>query len=112
VREIRTLRSFGGRRLRHDGGASSYQLTPTPDANTFSYTDDFTVTTKKGVVKTHNVGIFDVATGLFSEIARIDPNASTGNFAGATGVLYINGTSADGGATFQAEIPGEICFVD
>jgi transcriptional regulator with GAF, ATPase, and Fis domain len=26
VREIRTLRSFGGRRLCHDGGASSYQL--------------------------------------------------------------------------------------
>jgi len=26
VREIRTLRSFGGRRLRRDGGASSYQL--------------------------------------------------------------------------------------
>jgi len=26
VREIRTLRSFGGRRLRLDGGASSYQL--------------------------------------------------------------------------------------
>ncbi|NTU82293.1 MAG: hypothetical protein HGA45_23425 [Chloroflexales bacterium] len=84
-------------------------LTATPDANTFSYTDDFTVTTNKGVLKTHNIGIFDVGLGLFSEIARIDPNASTGAFAGATGVLYINGTTTDGGATFQAEITGEIC---
>jgi hypothetical protein len=40
---------------------------------------------------TQNVGIFDVATGVFSAIGRIDPDASTGDFAGATGVLYING---------------------
>jgi len=87
-------------------------FTPTPDPNTFSFTDDLTVTTGKGVLKTHNVGIFDVATGLFSAINRIDPNASTGGFAGATGVLYINGKTTDGGATFQAEITGEICFAD
>jgi hypothetical protein len=77
--------------------------------NTISLTDDFTVTTNQGVLKTHNVGIFDVVLGLFSEIARIDPNASTGASAGATGVLYINGTTDDSGATFQAEITGEIC---
>jgi hypothetical protein len=53
-----------------------------------------------------------VATGLFSEIARIDSNASTEDFAGATGALYINGKTADGGATFQAEITGEICFAN
>jgi len=87
-------------------------FTPTPDPNTFSFTDDLTVTTNKGVLKTHNVGIFDVATGLFSAINRIDPNASTGDFAGATGVLYINGKTTDGGATFQAEITGEICFAN
>jgi LysM repeat protein len=87
-------------------------FTPTPDANTFSFTEDLTLTTHKGVLKTHNVGIFDVATGVFSAINRIDPNTSTGDFAGATGVLYINGKTADGGATFQAEITGEICFAD
>ena len=87
-------------------------LTPTPDPNTFSYTDDFTVTTNRGVLKTRNIGVFDVATGLFSEIARIDPNTSTGDFAGATGVLYVNGKTTDGGATFQAEITGEICFAN
>ncbi len=87
-------------------------FTPTPDPNTFSFTDDLTVTTDKGVLKTHNVSIYDVATGVFSAIARIDPNASTGDFAGATGVLYINGKTVDGGATFQAEITGEICFAN
>ena len=87
-------------------------FTPTPDPNTFSFTDNLTLTTNKGVLVTHNVGIFDVATGLFSAINRIDPNASTGDFAGATGVLYVNGKTTDGGATFQAEITGEICFAN
>ncbi len=84
-------------------------LTPTPDPSTFSYTDDYAVTSSKGVLKARNVGLFEVAAGLFSEIARIDPSTSTGRFAGATGVLYINGTTPDGGATFEAEITGEVC---
>lgn len=90
-------------------------FTPTPDLNTFSFTDDLTVTTSirpGGALKTHNVGVFDLATGLFSAINRIDPTASTGGFAGATGVLYINGKTTDGGATFQAEITGEICYAN
>jgi hypothetical protein len=87
-------------------------FTPTPDPTTFSFTDNLTVTTDKGVLKTHNVAIFDVANGVFSAIDRIDPNAGTGDFAGATGVLYINGRTADGGATIQAEITGEICFAN
>ena len=87
-------------------------FTPTPDPTTFSFTDDLTLTTDKGVLKTHNVAIFDVARGAFSAIDRIDPNASTGNFAGATGVLYVNGKTPDGGATIQAEITGEICFAN
>lgn len=85
-------------------------FTSTPDPGTFSFTDNLALTTNKGVLRTHNVGIFDIANGLISAINRIDPNASTGDFAGATGVLYINGKTTDGGATFQAEISGEPCF--
>ncbi len=87
-------------------------FTATPDATTFSFTDDLTITTDKGVLKTHNVVIFDVARGVFTAIDRIDPNISTGSFAGATGVLYLNGRTPDGGATIQAEITGEICSAD
>ncbi len=90
-------------------------FTPTPDATTFSFTDDLTITTgvrPRGVLKTHNVGIFDVARGVFSAINRIDPNTSTGQFVGATGVLYVNGKTPDGGATIQAEITGEVCFAN
>lgn len=83
---------------------------PTPDPTTFSFTDDLTITTDEGVLKTHNVAIFDVAQGVFSAIDRIDPNASGGAFAGATGVLFINGSTLDGGATIQAQITGEVCL--
>lgn len=83
---------------------------PTPDPTTVSYTTDFTVTTNRGVLNTHNVGIFDFTTGLFSEIARIDPNSSTGVFARATGSLFTSGKTTDGGATFRSKITGEICL--
>lgn len=82
---------------------------PTADLNTFSFTDNLTLTTHKGILQTHNVTTFDLATGLFTAIARIDPSGGTEDFAGATGVLYINGRTSDGGATFSGEITGEIC---
>lgn len=81
----------------------------TPDPTTFSFTEDLTITTHRGTVVTHNVAIFDVARGVFTAIDRIDPGLSTGNFAGATGVLYVNGRTPDGGATVQAEIVGSVC---
>jgi hypothetical protein len=85
---------------------------PTPDPNTVSFTaDDYTLTTNRGVLKAHNVYIFDFARGLATALYRIDPNTSTGVFAGATGVLYVNGKSIDVG-TVQADITGEICFAD
>lgn len=87
-------------------------LVATPNPAAFSYTDDFSITTDRGVLKAHNVGLFVVSNGLFSEIAVIDSGTSTGNFAAATGSLYITGKTSDGGATFQAEITGEICFSD
>ena len=83
---------------------------PTPDPTTISYTTDFTVTTNRGVLKTHNAGIFEVDTGTFSEIARIDPSASSGIFAGATGVLFTSGKTTDGAATFESRITGQICL--
>jgi len=86
--------------------------TPTSDPTSSYFTDDLTLTTNKGVLHTHNVTLFEFVRGVFTAFARIDPNTSTGNFAGATGVLYISGQTADGGATFQGEITGSMCFAD
>ena len=86
-------------------------FTSTADPNTVSFTDDLTLTTNGGVLQTHNVTIFDAVNLVYSAIVRIDPNTSTGDFAGATGVLYINGNTTDG-VTFQGDITGEICFAN
>ena len=85
-------------------------FTPTPDPNTFSFTDDFTLTTRKGVLVSHNVTLLDMANGLVTAIGQIDSSASTGEFAGASGVVFINGTTEDGGATIQTRLTGEVCF--
>lgn len=85
---------------------------PTPDPTTFSFTDDLTLTTEEGVLITHNVAIFDVARGVFGAINQIDADNSKGIFEGATGVLYINGSTPDGGATIRAQITGEVCYAD
>jgi len=85
---------------------------PTADPFTYSFTDNFTLTTDEGILRTHNVSMFDTANGVSTAIARIDPQASEGAFAGATGVLFLNGraTNAEGG--FQAAITGEICYAE
>ena len=89
-------------------------FTPTPDSTTYSFTDDLTIESSetKGILKTHNVGIFDKATGLFTAINRIDPKGGEGIFEGATGFLYINGRTYDGGETFYAEVTGEVCYAN
>jgi hypothetical protein len=81
----------------------------TPDPTTVSFTADSTFTTNRGVLTTHNVYIFDFARGVATALYRIDPNASTGIFAGAAGVLYVNGKET-GPGTVEGNITGEICF--
>jgi hypothetical protein len=84
---------------------------PGPTPTTVSFTADYTITTNGGVLKTHSVYIYDFARLLATAISQIDPDTSTGVFTRATGVLYFNAKSTDGGATVQSKITGEICFV-
>jgi hypothetical protein len=81
----------------------------TPDPTTVSFTADTTITTNRGILKTHNVYIVDFAIGLGTALYRIDPSTSTGIFAGATGVLYLNANATDFSAVVSA-MTGEICF--
>lgn len=94
-------------------GTSETVFTPgfifTADPTTISLTGDYTLTTNRGAVKTHNVYIFDFANRLGSAIYRIDPSQSTGIFAGASGALYANGKAVDP-VTVEGDIRGEICF--
>jgi hypothetical protein len=85
---------------------------PTGDPFTFSFTDNLTLTTNEGVLRTNNVTLNDLANGVATAVARINPNTSEGAFAGATGVLYINAKVTDAAGAFRAEITGEVCFAN
>ena len=84
---------------------------PTPVPTVFSFSTDFTLTTHEGQLKASWVNLFDNATGLFTVMALINPTASTGRFAGAAGVLYINGkTVSFTPFTVAGELTGQICY--
>ena len=84
---------------------------PTPHPTTLSFTSDFTVTTIHGQLKVRNVVIFNFVTGNAAVLGQIDPAASSGRFAGATGVLYIAGKTLSFDPFIPAgEISGEVCF--
>lgn len=84
---------------------------PTPHPTTVSFTSEFTVTTIHGQLKVGNVIIFNFVTGNAAVLGHIDPAASSGRFAGATGVLYIAGKTLSFAPFVPAgEISGEVCF--
>ena len=85
---------------------------PTADPNIFSFTIAKSFMTDKGVLQTYSPHILEVTTGVGTAFARIDPNASSGIFAGATGILYINFYQNDDGVTSTSEVSGEICFAN
>jgi hypothetical protein len=85
--------------------------TTSPALNpTDHYTGDFTVTTKKGVLKTRSVGVFElVGNGLGTQFDRVLGAQSTGKFAGATGQLFFNFQSDSSGTKFSSTYTGQIC---
>src|SRR5436190_6843842 len=69
---------------------------PTPAPTVVSFIAELTITTSQGQLKASNVYLYDFATGQGTAIGHIKPNTSTGKFAGATGVLFLNETSTTG----------------
>jgi len=90
----------------------STAVNPTPDPNTLSFANEWTDTTVQGQLKVRIVNLFNVATGVTSGFGNIDGNSSTGRFAGATGVIFINGQAINNTPfTVKLDISGEICLV-
>ena len=84
---------------------------PTANPTSITFTGDTTLTTLAGTLVTHDVYLFDFVLMLGPAMLRIDPGASTGIFAGATGVIYINPV-AGSTDTGQAELGGRLCFAE
>ena len=85
---------------------------PTPDPTVIVYTTDFTITTLHGQLKAAPVTMQSVVTGNGAEWGEINPDTSTGNFAGATGTISVVfkpvGDPAFG--PYAAEITADLCF--
>ncbi len=85
--------------------AGMYGVEP---VTTLSYSGELRITTKHGMLTVWDVGVFDTARGVFSELDRI--TGGTERFAGASGTLYIYGPSTADGSGFIGSIKGEICL--
>ena len=84
-------------------------VVPTADPTSITFTGDSTITTIHGTLVTRDVYLFDFVRLLGPAMFRVDPVASTGIFAGAEGVIYLNPVSA-ATDTGQAELGGRICY--
>jgi hypothetical protein len=84
----------------------------TPDPNVVAYTSDGTITTNRGQLKVGTVITQSIVTGVFAQWGNINPNTSTGRFAGATGVIFFDGIPIGDPAIgpYRSAIGGEICF--
>jgi len=86
---------------------------PTPVPTAFTYTAAFTLATRHGQLKGNRVFLTDTGTGWSLDMTNIDPDASTGIFAGATGVVYVNQTVSNASpppTTYVSEVRAVICF--
>jgi hypothetical protein len=87
----------------------------TQDPNVVTFLSETTITTNQGQLKTSNVVLFAIATQQATAFWRINPGGSTGRFAGATGLLFLNvskGTVNGTVFTYFGDISGEICFAN
>lgn len=84
----------------------------TPDPTVVSYTTNLTITTIHGQLKASPVTIQSFVTGAGAEWGHINPDTSTGRFAGATGTISVVfkpiGDPSVG--PYEVEIAAEICF--
>jgi hypothetical protein len=89
-------------------GAASF---PLPGIAVF--TGQGTFSTNHGLLKTSNIYLLDVSKQNGSVLAHVDPDASTGKFAGASGTLFLNTIRANVTAnpqTFRSEVHGQVCL--
>jgi hypothetical protein len=84
----------------------------TPDPTVVAYTTDLTITTIHGQLKASPVTTQSVVTAAGAEWGHINPNTSTGKFAGATGIISIvfKPVGDPSVGPFEAEITADICF--
>jgi len=89
---------------------SAYVVTPNPSV--VAYTGTLTITTNHGQLKVGNVYLYNFVTGQGTVFGNVDPAGSTGIFAGATGVIFLNltATTGSGPVDYHETVSGQVCF--
>jgi hypothetical protein len=84
----------------------------TPNPNVVSYTATMTLTTGRGQLKISNTYLYNFVTGQGTVLGSIDGAGSTGDFAGATGVIFLNttATTGTGPVNYLSTVAGQVCF--
>jgi hypothetical protein len=84
----------------------------TPNPNVVAYTGEMTISTNQGQLKIANVYLYNFVTGQGTALGNIDPAASTGMFAGAKGVIFLNltATTGSGPVNYLESVSGQVCF--
>ena len=87
-------------------------VAPLTDPNSVSYFVAFTLTAAQGQLKARLVTMYNFTTGLFTSLAYINPDTSTGLFAGATGVVYFNGRTVGvfPNSSYPSQVTAQMCF--
>jgi hypothetical protein len=78
-----------------------------------SFAGERVITTRRGTLTLHAVGVFDTApsaAGEFSELEKVI--GGTGRFAAASGTLHLFGQATLDGTGFEGAIVGEICRLE
>jgi hypothetical protein len=85
----------------------------TPDPNVVSYLSDLTITTNNGVVKTRTINTQNISTPGYAAWGYIDGAASTGRFAGASGLIFFSSFVPPPDfylGPYTNTITGQVCF--
>ena len=89
----------------HAFGASAGMPTVEPPS-TLSYSGTSVFHSERGDLYTSFVGVLDTTRLVFTEISRV--TSGSGQFTGATGNIFISGTVAADGTSFESRMTGEI----
>jgi len=90
------------------GIATAAGMTGIEPDTTLSYHGVLEISTRHGTLTISDIGVFDQAFGVYSEVGRI--TAGTGRFENATGTLFIYGNAFPDGSGFNGAIRGKVCL--
>jgi hypothetical protein len=96
----------GSKEAVYHGFGASAGMPDIEPPSTLSYSGTSVFHTERGDLHTSSVGVLDTTRLVFTEISRV--TSGSGRFTDATGNIFISGTIAADGTSFESRMTGEI----